>query len=183
MPTTSPDTSTSAIRVDTRTDTSTDTSTDTRTVSAARCSIARSLEVLGEKWSLLIVREAFWGRTRFSEFRATLGVSSDILTDRLGTLVDAGVMHRVAYREAGSRERYRYELTPSGRDLTPVLAALSAWGEQHRPGQAGPSAIYRQSGTGEPVTLVFRAADGTILSDDEVEVVRGPGVLADPTSL
>ncbi|MET0806866.1 MAG: helix-turn-helix domain-containing protein, partial [Lacisediminihabitans sp.] len=75
-------------------DTSTSTSTQTGAVSAARCSIARSLEVLGEKWSLLIVREAFWGRTRFSEFRDTLGVSSDILTDRLGTLVDAGVLHR-----------------------------------------------------------------------------------------
>jgi len=151
--------------------------------SAARCSIARSLEVLGEKWSLLIVREAFWGRTRFSEFRDNLGVSSDILTDRLGTLVDAGVFHKVAYREAGSRERYRYELTPSGRDLMPVLAALNAWGEQHRPTGSGPSAVYRQAATGEPVSLVFRAADGTILSDDEVEVARGPGARVYPASL
>jgi len=153
------------------------------TVTPSRCSIARSLEVLGEKWSLLIVREAFWGRTRFSDFREQLGVSSDILTDRLGTLVDADVLQKIAYREEGSRERYRYELTAGGRDLKPVLAALNAWGEQHRPSGAGPSAIYRQTATGEPVSLVFRAADGTILRDDEVEVVRGPGASVYPANL
>jgi DNA-binding HxlR family transcriptional regulator len=143
----------------------------------SRCSIARSLEVLGEKWSLLIVREAFWGRSRFSEFKASLGVSSDILTDRLTTLIDSGVFVRVPYRDGTSRERFRYELTESGRELKPVLAALNSWGEANRPTGFGSSAIYRRSATGSPVTLVFRSDDGTIVSPDEVEVVRGPGAL------
>ena len=158
-------------------------SATTPPVSAPRCSIARSLEVLGEKWSLLIVREAFWGRSRFSEFRENLGISSDILTDRLGTLVDAGVFEKVAYREASSRERFRYELTDSGRALKPVLAALNSWGERHRPSGFGASALYREVATGEPVSLVFRAADGTILPDDAVEVVRGPGASSTPQEL
>jgi DNA-binding HxlR family transcriptional regulator len=152
-------------------------------LSAPRCSIARSLEVLGEKWSLLIVREAFWGRTRFSEFRESLGVSSDILTDRLGTLVEAGVFEKVAYRESGSRERYRYELTPSGRDLKRVLATLNGWGETHRPSAFGASAVYREIASGTPVSVVFCGSDGSILPDDAVEVVPGPGATVDPTVL
>jgi DNA-binding HxlR family transcriptional regulator len=143
-----------------------------------RCSIARSLEVVGEKWSILIVREAFWGRTRFSEFREALGVSSDILADRLTTLVDGGVLERVSYREAGSRERFSYHLTEAGRELKPVLAALNAWGEANRPSEYGKSALYREAGTGEPVTLSFHTASGRILSDEDVEVARGPAVVA-----
>ena len=79
--------------------------------STERCSIARSLEVLGQKWSLLIVREAMWGRTRFAEFRARLGVAPDVLTDRLGRLVDAGILERRPYREDGEREREEYVLS------------------------------------------------------------------------
>ena len=100
---------------------------------AERCSIARSLEVLGQKWSLLIVREAMWGRTRFAEFRARLGVAPDVLTDRLGRLVDAGILERRPYREDGEREREEYVLTDAGRALLPVLAAMSAWGDEYRP--------------------------------------------------
>ncbi len=142
-----------------------------------RCSIARSLEVLGEKWTILIIREAFWGRTRFSEFREALGVSSDILSDRLATLVDGGVLERVAYRDDGARERFSYHLTDSGRELKPVLAALNTWGEAHRPSEYGRSAEYREIATGRPAQLSFHAPDGRLLTDDEVEFVRGPAVL------
>ncbi len=143
-----------------------------------RCSIARSLEVIGEKWSILIVREAFWGRTRFSEFRDALGVSSDILTDRLATLVDGGVLERVPYREAGSRERFSYHLTEAGRELKPVMAALNSWGEANRPSEYGRSAEYRDTVTGEPVELAFHTADGRLVDDDRVIFVRGPAVVA-----
>lgn len=149
----------------------------TITRAGRRCSIARSLEVIGEKWSILIVREAFWGRTRFSEFREALGVSSDILSDRLATLVEGGVLERVAYRDSGSRERYSYHLTEAGRELKPVLAALNAWGEANRPSEYGPSAMYRDLTTGEPVTLAFHTAEGRLVDDADVEVVRGPGVI------
>ncbi len=138
-----------------------------------RCAIARSLEVLGEKWTLLIVREAFWGSSRFSEFRDALGVASDILSDRLATLVTAGVLERTPYREHGSRERFSYRLTPAGRDLVPVLAALNAWGEAHRASGWGPGGIVRDALTHEALTIGFRSADGEWVHQDRVEVVRG----------
>ena len=87
------------------------------------CAIARSLGVLGERWTFLIVREALWGATRFGEFRDALGVAPDVLTARLARLVDAGVMEKVPYQEPGSRQRWAYELTPAGRDLQVVLGA------------------------------------------------------------
>ena len=105
-----------------------------------RCSIARSLEVLGQKWSLLIVREAFWGRTRFAEFRAALGVAPDVLTDRLGRLVDA--RHpRAPPLPRGRRARARgVRAHRRGPRLLPVLAAMSAWGDEYRPSGFGPAA-------------------------------------------
>jgi DNA-binding HxlR family transcriptional regulator len=100
------------------------------------CPIARSLSVLGEKWTLLVVREALWGRTRFADFRANLGIAPDVLADRLQTLVEAGILARRPYREEGQREREEYVLTTAGRELLPVLAALAAWGNEHRESSA-----------------------------------------------
>ena len=137
-----------------------------------RCSIARSLEVLGEKWTLLIVREALWGRTRFSEFRDRLGVAPDVLADRLSTLVEHGVLERRPYRVDGGREREEYVLTPAGRELSYVLGALNSWGDQHRPAPAGPAARYVAATTGEPVELAFVTPDGRRVSAAEVDVVR-----------
>ncbi|MFF3950771.1 winged helix-turn-helix transcriptional regulator [Streptomyces sp. NPDC001902] len=106
------------------------------------CAIARSLDVIGERWSLLIIRDAFYGRATFNEFRASLGISTDVLTARLNTLVDEGILERRPYRpEAGgrgSRERHAYHLTPDGRQLRPVLGALLDWGNKHRPNDYGP---------------------------------------------
>jgi DNA-binding HxlR family transcriptional regulator len=136
------------------------------------CAISRSLDVLGEKWTFLIVREAFWGSTRFSEFKETLGVSSDILTGRLATLVEAGALERRSYREDGSRERFSYHLTTGGRELMVVLAALAQWGDDHRPSETGRTPVYRDSTTHERLHVAFVAADGTERSIDEVEIVR-----------
>ena len=101
------------------------------------CSIERTLGVLGERWTFLILREAFLGATRFVEFRDRLGVAPDVLTDRLGTLVDYGVLEREPYREPGARSRFAYRLTPSGRELQVVLAALQQWGDEHLPRPRG----------------------------------------------
>ena len=144
---------------------------------AERCSIARSLEVVGQKWSLLILREAFWGRTRFAEFRARLGVAPDVLTDRLGRLVDADILERRPYRDDGEREREEYVLTEAGRDLLPVLAAMSAWGDVYEPSGFGPAALYADRESGTPLRLAFVDADGTEHDTAQVEVVRGPGAL------
>ncbi len=139
-----------------------------------RCSIARSLEVLGEKWTLLVVREAFRGRTRFSEFADALGIARDVLSSRLATLVEFGVLERRAYRAEGSRERAEYVLTASGRELVPVLAALNAWGDAYRATEWGPATVYADAQTGEPVSLRFVTESGRILDLDEVTAHPGP---------
>jgi DNA-binding HxlR family transcriptional regulator len=94
------------------------------------CSIARALEVVGERWTLLIVRDAFYGVRRFNDFLTHLDIPRAMLSDRLSGLVDDGVLERRA--DPGHAGRNLYELTPAGRDLWPVLHALLAWGDQHR---------------------------------------------------
>jgi DNA-binding HxlR family transcriptional regulator len=147
-----------------------------------RCSIARSLATLGEKWSLLIVRDVHRGVTRFADLRTRLGVAPDVLADRLGKLVELGVLERRAYREAGSREREEYLLTASGVDLLPVLAALTAWGDEYVPSGHGPATRYVRAGTDAPVRLAFVDADGAIVAQDDVAVVRGPGAVPMPVA-
>jgi DNA-binding HxlR family transcriptional regulator len=137
-----------------------------------RCSIARSLEVLGEKWTLLVVREACWGRTRFSEFRQALGVAPDVLADRLTTLVETGVLERRPYRMAGGRQREEYVLTPAGEDLRLVLAALNTWGDEHNPAPSGPAWSFVEAATGDPVTIGFLDPDGRPVEPGAVSVVR-----------
>jgi DNA-binding HxlR family transcriptional regulator len=137
------------------------------------CGIALSLEVLGERWSLLIVRQAFFGETRFSGFRSSLGVSPDILTARLATLVEYGALERHSYQAAGERERDEYLLTAAGRELVPVLAALGAWGSKHRPMERGQvRTTYRTEDTGEPVTLAFITADGRAVETSSVTMTK-----------
>ncbi|WP_369372273.1 winged helix-turn-helix transcriptional regulator [Promicromonospora sp. Populi] len=143
----------------------------------ARCSVARSLEVLGEKWALLVVREAFFGVTRFADFRARLGIAPDVLTARLETLVEAGVLERRAYRDQGQRQRDEYVLTEAGAELKTVLAAFVAWGDEHRPSGFGPSIVYVEQATERPVRLAFLTEDGQELAPDAVTVVPGPGAV------
>ena len=142
----------------------------------ARCSIARSLEVLGEKWTLLVVREALRGRTRFTQFREELGMAPDVLSDRLATLVEFGVMERQPYRVDGGREREEYVLTTAGEDLMVVLGALNAWGDRHRPASTGPATTFVEAATGEPVVVRFLGGDGRELAPAEVSVVHHPAV-------
>jgi DNA-binding HxlR family transcriptional regulator len=113
------------------------------------------LEVLGERWTFLILREALAGRTRFLEFQDALGVSPDVLTDRLSTLVDAGVMRRRRYQLAGDRARFSYHLTPAGQELRVVIGALQQWGDVHRPRSAGPSSERRNRKTGQKLSVAF----------------------------
>ena len=119
------------------------------------CSVAQCLEVIGEWWSMLIVRDAFMGVTRFEDFQRRLGISRNILQQRLATLVDAGVLVRVPYSEHPPRDDYR--LTDKGRDLWPVLTAMRQWGDTH----AAPS--------GPPVQILHKAC-GTVA---EPELVCG----------
>lgn len=134
----------------------------------ARCSIARSLEVLGEKWTLLILREAFRDVTRFSGFRDNLGIARDVLADRLGTLVEFGVLEKRAYRDANARERDEYVLTDAGLALRPVLAAITQWGDVHRATEGGPTARFVRAGTSHPVRIAFVDEAGRIVPSADV---------------
>jgi DNA-binding HxlR family transcriptional regulator len=103
---------------------------------AQNCSIARTMSVIGERWTVLVLRELFLGRRRFDEMQAELGVATNILSRRLSTLVDEGIARRHRYSE--HPERFEYRLTDKGRELMPVLMAVQAWGDRHTAGRAGP---------------------------------------------
>ena len=124
------------------------------------CSIARTLGVVGERWTFLILREAFLGATRFAEFRDRLGVAPDILSDRLATLVEFGVMSREPYREPGARSRFAYRLTPAGHELRLVLSALQQWGDEYLPRPEGPTMLRRIRGTDCPVRVGYLDDEG-----------------------
>lgn len=144
----------------------------------SNCSMARSLQVLGEKWTLLIVREAFSGSTRFEQFYSILGCPRNLLSERLRKLVDEGILEPVDYRESGRRSRKEYHLTGRGRELLPILLALREWGDRHKADPAGPPAINLHAGCGEKVHLAVICDAGHVVTNSEdVEVVSGPGAL------
>jgi DNA-binding HxlR family transcriptional regulator len=105
------------------------------------CSIARAMEILGERWTFLILREAFYGVRRFSDMQRNLGIARNILSTRLHTLVSAGIFERRLYHE--EPERYEYRLTPAGRDLYPSIVTLMRWGDEHLQGELGPPVVLR----------------------------------------
>ena len=115
------------------------------------CSVAQCLEVVGEWWSLLIVRDAFLGVRRFDDFQARLGISRNILQQRLSHLVDRGVLERVPYQDKPPRSEYR--LTEKGRDLWPVVTAMRQWGDRWA-APDGPPLLMRHKGCGHVVDAV-----------------------------
>lgn len=108
--------------------------------------MARALEVVGERWTLLIVREALLGTTKFDDFLEGLGVSRNVLAARLGRLVDDGILERVPYLERPPR--YEYVITAKGRDLAPVLVAFMHWGDTYLAGEGGPPRDIVHNGCG-----------------------------------
>ena len=114
------------------------------------CSIARSLDVVGEKWSLLALREVFLGVRRFDQIVARTGAPRDVLTARLRTLVEAGVLERVQYSERPPR--FEYHLTEAGRDLQPVLLTLMEWGNRYLSGDKPPPATWTHTECGHDLT-------------------------------
>jgi DNA-binding HxlR family transcriptional regulator len=136
------------------------------------CSIARSLGVLGERWTFLILREALLGSTRFAEFRRALGVAPDVLGERLATLVDYGVMAREPYQEPGARVREAYVLTPAGRELQIALWSLQQWGDDHLPWAEGPTVLRRTRADGTPVHIGYIDDAGREVPAEDVQALR-----------
>ena len=106
--------------------------------SAENCSIKRALDVVGEKWTLLVMREAFYGARRFDQFQARIGCARNILSERLATLTEAQILTRSPYREPGQRERHEYRLTEKGLDLITVVVAIKQWGDRWEAAPEGP---------------------------------------------
>ena len=124
----------------------------------SRCPVAGTLGVIGEKWSLLVLREAFLGVRRFADLQRNLGAPKAVLTERLSTLVDAGVLSRVPYQAAGERQRHEYRLTDKGRELYPILLALRQWGTRHLDGDgASPAMEHRDCGADVHLELTCAA--------------------------
>ena len=135
------------------------------------CSIARALEVVGERWTLLIVRDAVVGRRRFDEFQQSLGISRNILTERLGRLVEEGILRRVLYQE--HPDRFEYLLTQKGHDLHLALTGLRQWGDKYM--SEKPPALLRSRADRRPVIAALIPRGQVHLRVDEVELVPGPG--------
>ncbi|KUL29748.1 winged helix-turn-helix transcriptional regulator [Actinoplanes awajinensis] len=139
------------------------------------CAVSRSLAVLGERWTLLIVRDALSGVTTFEAFRESLGLGADVLTERLATLVDYGVLEKRSYQQAGARTRHEYHLTDAGRQLHVIVGGLQMWGDAHLPWPSGPSTERLDRRTGEPVRVAFVDRDGRQLPDERIDVVHHGG--------
>jgi DNA-binding HxlR family transcriptional regulator len=149
--------------------------------SAGNCSVQRTLDIVGEKWTLLILREAFYGARRFEEFQRRLGCARNLLAERLNGLVTAGVLTKAAYREPKQRERYEYRLTDKGLDLLPAIIALMHWGDTWEADPAGPPVVVAHRTCHQPVELVLRCSgDKRPVTARETEALPGPGArLAD----
>jgi DNA-binding HxlR family transcriptional regulator len=138
------------------------------------CSVAQSLEVVGEWWTLLILRDCFLGVSRFEEFVDRLGIARNVLTDRLDTLVDAGVLRRRPYDEA--RGRHDYLLTEKGRALWPVMTALRQWGDEWILGEGNEPILLEHRDHGHHTTVQMTCDEcGEILDARSVRAVPGPG--------
>jgi DNA-binding HxlR family transcriptional regulator len=142
-----------------------------RTYEGQDCSLARALEVIGERWTLLIVRSALLGVRRFDGFLSTLDIARNVLTSRLGRLVDYGIMERVPYQDRPLRHEYR--LTAMGRDLTCAVIALMHWGDQYLQSELGPPRRAEHIGCDGHVHIRMGCDKcGRPVSDEEVTVRR-----------
>jgi len=138
------------------------------------CSIARPLAFLGERWTLLVLRDLFLGRRRFDEIQGSLGVASNVLSQRLATLTEEGIVERRRYSE--HPERFEYRLTEKGRDLQPVLMALLAWGDRYTVGEAGPALEQIHTECGHVFHMVPTCSEcGGVVDSRNTRTRPGPG--------
>jgi len=136
------------------------------------CSIARALEVVGDRWTLLVIRDVALGLRRFDQLLESLGIASNVLTDRLNRLVGEGILERVRYSERP--ERFEYHLTAKGRELGVALLALMQWGDRHL--SEKPPRVARRRSDRSPVSVRLIAKDGSLVAPGDLELVPGPGL-------
>jgi DNA-binding HxlR family transcriptional regulator len=142
----------------------------------ANCAIGAAVGIIGERPTFLVLREVFNGVRRFDDMQRRTGIPRQVLSQRLGRLVDEGLLRRMPYQESGQRSRDEYRLTDKGLDLYPVLVTLLQWGDRYAVGPAGPPVELRHRDCGEPVHMQLSCAAGHVLdSAREVTPVPGPG--------
>ncbi len=140
------------------------------------CSVARTVEVLADRWTFLVLRDVMNGIRRFDDLQRHLGIARDVLTKRLAVLVEEGVVARVPYRDPGSRTRYEYRPTEAGYDLRPVLIALIEWGDRHRAEGSGPPVLLTHAECETPVHVQLVCEEGhPIDTHTRLRINPGPG--------
>jgi DNA-binding HxlR family transcriptional regulator len=142
----------------------------------ANCNIAAALAVVGEKWTFLVLREAFNGIRRFDDMQRRTGAPRQVLSSRLARLVAEGILRKTPYQESGQRSRNEYRLTEKGIELYPMIAALLAWGDRYAAAPAGPAVELTHRDCGAPVFLQLACSQGHVLgSARDVTPIPGPG--------
>ena len=140
------------------------------------CSIARTLSVIGDRWTLLVLRDVANGVGRFDELASHLGIARNVLSKRLTRLSQSGLVERTAYREPGARERHESQLSGPGRELIPILLAFMDWGDRNLAGPEGPPAVVRHAGCGARIRVTLTCEDGHELGDrPRLRTEPGPG--------
>ncbi len=135
--------------------------------------MALSAEIIGDRWTLLILREAFYGVQRYDDMREDLNAPRSMLTDRLARLVEHGLLEKAPYQEPGSRTRFAYRLTSAGRDLALVFLALTQWGEVHASGKEAPVMVVDRA-TGRPLRVELVNEDGETAPLQQATLVKRP---------
>src|SRR5271168_490339 len=145
-------------------------------VANKECSVARAMDAIGDRWSILLLREAYYGTKRFDKFQYYVGLASNILSSRLKKFVDAGIMTRVPLPEHAGR--YQYVLTEKGRDFFPAYLALKKWGDDWLAEPDGPQVVFRDRAAGQEIAYPeLLTASGKPLRLEDIEVVAGSGAV------
>ena len=143
------------------------------------CSLAQSLEMVGDWWTPLILRDLFMGIDRFDDLAVDLGISRNLLTNRLAGLVENEIVERVRYSERPPRDRY--VLTQAGRELAPIMAALTAWGDRWVRRKGGPPILFRHRACGHTMTPTVSCSHcGKPVTFEDLEAIKGPGARSGP---
>jgi len=144
--------------------------------STDNCTVGRTMAILGERWTFVVLREVFNGIRRFDDIQAHSGIPRQVLTNRLAVLVEHGILRKEPYRPPGGRSRHEYRLTSKGLDLYPVLVAVAAWGDRYVADPEGPPVAFAHRDCGEAAHLVVECAAGHRVEDMRDVVPRpGPG--------
>lgn len=144
--------------------------------SVDNCTLGRAMAILGERWTVVVLREVFLGVRRFDDIRRHAGIPRQVLTNRLATLVDEGLLHKVPYRPEGARTRHEYRLTDKGLELQPILLAITQWGDRHLADPSGAPTEFVHRDCDEPVHVEVHCAAGHPIDNPRTVTSRpGPG--------